>query len=34
MGISAKPIKVDFTCKKCKKTFDTISGEEAKHWVT
>ena len=34
MGISAKPIKVDFTCKKCKKTFDTITGEEAKHWVT
>ncbi len=34
MGISAKPIKVDFTCKTCNKTFETISGEEAKHWVT
>jgi len=33
MGISAKPIKVEYTCKKCKKMFDTLSTDELKSWV-
>jgi len=33
MGISAKPIKVDYTCRKCKKTFDSLAQEELKSWV-
>jgi hypothetical protein len=34
MGISAKPIKVEYTCNKCKKTFDALGTDELKHWVT
>lgn len=33
MGISAKPIKVEYTCKKCKKNFDSLAPEELKSWV-
>jgi len=33
MGISAKPVKVEYTCKKCKRKFDSLAPEELKSWV-